>query len=310
MTNARDTLTGMIAEVAGGHARPGEVRHIRDRDLLWIAEDSVIELSEVVGLSIGTDERSSSVLQVRLSGDRTITLDYQLDVQTRLPLFDAIAANIFAGEPLVTPATQPAPIVGVGLPLVQPPAPEPAAPEHVVPEEEQAADGSDWGNEEAISLINDALLQLNEEDDVPTPSPALDLEPEVEPEPDVPPSPQAIVFDEAPTVQLPTQQEENDTQALLQDLIGDTPTPSVPEPVSDDTDYAIPSPVDSTATAPEPAPVSEPEPEPVQDKRKEFDPDNESLEDWLSGLPTPNQEKLSVSRNLRLEKKPLLPFED
>lgn len=306
MTNARDTLTGMITEMAGGHAQPGEVRHIRDRDLLWIAEDSVIELSEVVGLSIGTDERSSSVLQVRLSGDRTITLDYQLDVQTRLPLFDAIAANIFAGEPLVTPATQPAPLVGVGLPLVQPPAPEPAAPEHVVPAEKQTADVPDPGNEEVIPLLDDTLLPMNEEDGIPAPGPALDLEPE--PEPDIPPSAQAIVFDEAPTVQLPTQQEDSDTQALLQDLIGDTPASSAPEPVSDDTDYAIPSPVDSTA--PEPAPVSEPEPEPVQEKRKEFDPDNESLEDWLSGLPTPNQEKLSVSRNLRLEKKPLLPYED
>lgn len=304
MTNARDTLTGMITEVAGGYAGPGEVRHIRDRDLLWIAEDSVIELSEIVGLSIGTDERSSSVLQVRLSGGRTITLDFELDVQTRLPLFDAIAANIFAGEPLVTPDTQSAPLVGVGLPLVQPPVPEPAAPEHVAPAEEQAADVPDLGNEESIPLLDDTLLPLNEEDDVPTLSPALDLEPEREPEQAIPPSPQVIVFDEAPTVQLPTQKEEDDTQALLQDLIGDTPASSAPEPVSDDTDYAIPSPVDSLA--PEPAPESEP----VQEKRKEFDPDNESLEDWLSGLPTPNQEKLSVSRNLRLEKKPLLPYED
>lgn len=308
MTNARDTLTSMIAEVAGGYAGPGEVRHIRDRDLLWIAEDSVIELSEVVGLSIGTDERSSSVLQVRLSGDRTITLDYELNAQTRLPLFDAIAANIFAGEPLVTPDTQPAPLVGVSLPLVQPPAPEPAAPERVAPAEERTADVPAPGNEETIPLLDDTLLPLTEEDDIPAPSPALELEPEREPV--NPPSPQAIVFDEAPTVQLPTQQEDSDTQALLQDLIGDIPASSAPEPVSDDTDYAIPSPVDSTATAPEPALVSEPEPEPVQEKRKEFDPDNESLEDWLSGLPTPNQEKLSVSRNLRLEKKPLLPYED
>ncbi|KAB1661655.1 hypothetical protein F8O07_07040 [Pseudoclavibacter sp. CFCC 13796] len=305
MTHPRDTLTGTIAEMVDGRVPAGEVHRIRDHNLLWIAEDSVIDLHEVVGLSIGTDSRSQDVLQLRLRGGRTITLDYAVDARLRLPLFDAISANIFAGEPLVTlllPAPGP---VGESLPLVQPPVPDAMVEtETAEPPVEQDAHRDHETGADPLAVLEEKFLRPDDEVAEP------------DPEPDPEPAPhQTIIFDEAETVELPVQEDADDERDLLDDLIGDEAVPDIPEPFAPthapedaDADYAIPAPAGP--------PVSEPDEDsanavpPAPERPKEFDPDNQSLEDWLSGLPTPNQEKLSVSHNVRLEKKPLLPYED
>lgn len=40
-----------------------------------------------------------------------------------------------------------------------------------------------------------------------------------------------------------------------------------------------------------------------------FDPNRQTLQEWLSGLPDPNRERTNVAHGVRLERQPLLPFD-
>lgn len=244
-TSTEATLAALIADAAAGLLQPQQAYTIRDGNVVWLDDFTVIDGRQVTGVLLRGDTLRVDVVA---GGPYTVPFGASGDDLRDFVFAQAVNA-LLHGEQFYGPDRQ------LAEPVAAAPLEDAPAPGSILPPVEALP---------AEAVIREPAQSI------------ASLLPEL-------PTPEAGVPD-APAEQTPITEEPLDW---------DLPTeviPVVPEPTPLTLEEPAAGPVED-----EVAPTSEPAPQTIA-----FDPEKESLDEWLARLPERGQHEPSVSNNLRL----------